>query len=66
MTGLHYARYLEYSIVVEPNDKYKGILEMIHYIGGGSEEDIVVFGDGHNDLFIMKQAPIAMRNAIDE
>lgn len=67
ITGLHYARYLNHSIVVEPDDKYKGILDMIHYIGG-KEEDVVVFGDGHNDLSMMKQAPIgiAMGNAINE
>ena len=40
---------------------------MIHHING-KEEDIVVFGDGHNDLSMMSQAPIAiaMGNAIDE
>lgn len=66
-TGLHYARYHEASIIVEPDDKYSGILDMIHYVGG-SEKEIVVFGDGHNDLSMMKQAPIAiaMGNAIDE
>lgn len=66
-TGLHYARYHEASIIVEPDDKYSGILDMIHYIKG-SEEDIVVFGDGYNDLSMMKQAPIgiAMGNAIDD
>ena len=66
-TGLHYARYHEASIIVEPDDKYSGILDMISHIGG-NEEDIVVFGDGHNDLSMMKQAPIgiAMGNAIDE
>lgn len=66
-THLHYARYHEASIIVEPDDKYSGILDMIHYIHG-KEEDIVVFGDGHNDLSMMKQAPlsIAMGNAIDE
>ena len=66
-TGLHFARYHDLSIIVEPDDKYKGILDMIHHING-KEEDIVVFGDGHNDLSMMSQAPIAiaMGNAIDE
>jgi hypothetical protein len=66
-SGLHHARYHPESLMVEPDDKYKGILEMIHLIGG-KEEDIVVFGDGHNDLSMMQQAPIAiaMGNAIDE
>lgn len=66
-TNLHYARYHEDHIVVEPDDKYQGIVDMIHEIGG-SLEDVVVFGDGHNDLSMMKQAAIsiAMGNAIDE
>lgn len=66
-TGLHYARYHPMSVVIEPDDKYKGILDMIQMING-KEEDIVVFGDGHNDLSMMKQAPIgiAMGNAIEE
>lgn len=66
-TGLHYARYHDDSIIVEPDDKYKGIVDMIHHLGG-REEDVVVFGDGHNDLSMMKQAAIgiAMGNAIDE
>ncbi len=66
-TDLHYARYHEKSIVVEPDDKYKGIVDMLKHING-REEDVVVFGDGHNDLSMMKQAAIsiAMGNAIDE
>lgn len=66
-TGLHYARYHEFSIIVEPDDKYKGIKDMLIHLGG-KEEDVVVFGDGHNDLSMMKQASIgiAMGNAIDE
>ena len=66
-TGMHYARYHDMSVVIEPDDKYKGILDMIQYIHG-KEEDIVVFGDGHNDLSMMQKAPmgIAMGNAIDE
>ena len=66
-TGYHYARYHDLSIIVEPDDKYKGILDMIHHLGG-KEEDIVVFGDGHNDISMVSQAPIsiAMGNAIDK
>jgi HAD-superfamily hydrolase, subfamily IIB len=66
-TDLHYARYHEYSIIVEPDDKFKGILDMMAYVGG-NVKDIVVFGDGHNDLSMIRQAPIsiAMGNAIDE
>lgn len=66
-TNLHYARYHEDHIIVEPDDKYKGIVDMIKKING-SLDDVVVFGDGHNDISMMKQAPIsiAMGNAIDE
>lgn len=64
---LHYARYHPDHIVVEPDDKYQGIKDMIKEIGGNLE-DVVVFGDGHNDLSMMRQAAIsiAMGNAIDE
>ncbi len=66
-TELGYARYFPTWMMIEPDDKYKGILDMVHTLHG-KEEDIVVFGDGHNDLSMMKQAPtaIAMGNAIDE
>ncbi len=65
--GLHYARYHPIAIVVEPDDKYQGIKDMVSELGG-SMDDVVVFGDGHNDLSMMKQAKIgiAMGNAIDE
>jgi hypothetical protein len=66
-TGLHYARYHPLSLIVEPDDKYQGIKDMVQQLGG-SLDDVVVFGDGHNDLSMMKQAEvsIAMGNAIDE
>lgn len=66
-TRLNYARYHEDHIVVEPDDKYSGIVDMINEING-SLEDVVVFGDGRNDLSMMRQAAtsIAMGNAIDE
>lgn len=64
---LGYMRYFGNQLIVEPLDKYKGILKMVELLGG-KKEDIVVFGDGHNDYSMMKQAPIsiAMGNAIDE
>ena len=66
-TVLGYARYWPTWMIIEPDDKYQGIVDMIHMIGG-KEEDIVVFGDGYNDLKMMEKAPlgIAMGNAIDE
>lgn len=64
---LDYMRYLDDQIIVEPTEKYQGILEMVR-IMGGNEKDIVVFGDGHNDYSMIKQAPlgIAMGNAAQE
>ena len=52
---------------VEPDDKYAGILKMTEMVGG-KEEDIVVVGDGLNDISMFKKAPfgIAMGNACDE
>ena len=65
--NLDHMRYFDDELIIEPTDKYKGILEMVK-IQGGNEKDIVVFGDGHNDLSMVKQAPIgiAMGNANDE
>lgn len=64
---LDHMRYFDDQIIIEPTEKYRGILEMVKLMGG-REEDIVVFGDGHNDYSMIKQAPIgiAMGNAIDE
>lgn len=64
---LDYMRYFSDQIIIEPTEKYHGILEMVK-IMGGQEEDIVVFGDGHNDYSMIKQAPlgIAMGNAAQE
>lgn len=64
---LDHMRYFDDQIIVEPTEKYKGILEMVKLMGG-NEEDIVVFGDGHNDYSMIRQAPIsiAMGNASDE
>lgn len=64
---LGYMRYFKESIIVEPDDKYQGIVEMLKLIGG-KEEDVVVFGDGHNDYSMFEKAPmsIAMGNAVDE
>ncbi len=67
LNGLDHMRYFGEHLIVEPTDKYQGILDMIEMIGG-NKEDIVVFGDGHNDYSMIKQAPIsiAMGNAKDE
>ncbi len=60
-------RYHGDQLIVEPIEKYQGILKMVDILKG-NPQDIVVFGDGINDISMMKQAPcsIAMGNAIDE
>lgn len=62
----HY-RIDEQCILVEAIDKYRGIEKMVNLIGG-KHEDIVVFGDGLNDLAMFRQAPlaIAMGNAVSQ
>lgn len=64
---LGYMRYQKDGIIVEPDDKYHGILDLVDMVNG-DPKDIVVFGDGHNDYTMFQQAPmsIAMGNAIDE
>ncbi len=64
---LGFIRYFASNIVVEPLDKYSGIVEFVKEVNGNIE-DIVVFGDGKNDISMVRQAPvsIAMGNAIDE
>ena len=64
---LEYMRYFKGQIIIEPADKYKGILEMVHLLKG-NEKDIVVFGDGLNDLEMIKYVGhgIAMKNAVDQ
>ena len=64
---LDYMRYFKGQVIVEPVEKYQGILEMVHLLKC-NEKDIVVFGDGLNDISMIQKAPlgIAMGNAIDE
>lgn len=64
---LGYMRYHQEDLIVEPLDKYHGIETMIELVKGNKEE-IVVFGDGKNDISMIEQAPmsIAMGNAIEE
>lgn len=60
-------RYFENHMNVEPDDKAVGIKKMMTYLSA-SLEDLVVFGDGHNDVTMFQLAPtcIAMGNACDE
>ena len=64
---LGYMKYHENSIIIEPDDKFSGIEKMMNLLNAPIE-DVVVFGDGHNDLSMFQKAPmsIAMGNAIDE
>ena len=59
----HY-RLDDQCILVEAVYKYQGILKMMRYLNAPID-DIVVFGDGINDLDMLSQAPIsiAMGNA---
>lgn len=54
-------------VIVEPDDKYSGIEKMVTLLRGNLE-DVVVFGDGVNDVKMFQQAPfaIAMGNAVVE
>lgn len=62
-----WARYHKEYIYVEPADKAYGIKKMVD-AQGGDYSDVVVFGDGKNDLsmFIPEWTSVAMGNAIDE
>ena len=56
LTAIHKLGYMRYhgdQLIVEPLEKYRGILKMIE-IQGGKPEDIVVFGDGHNDIDMLQ------------
>ncbi len=60
-------RYHEDYVFIEPTDKYRGIREVVEYVGGDIR-DVVVFGDGTNDLsmFLPVWTSVAMGNAVDE
>jgi hypothetical protein len=60
-------RYFDNCLAYEPDDKYKGVKELVE-LDGGSLDDIIFFGDGLNDIDIAQKAPvsIAMGNAVKE
>lgn len=60
-------RYFDSHLAYEPDDKYKGVKEIVE-LDCGNIYDIIFFGDGLNDIPMFKQVPfsIAMGNAIDE
>lgn len=61
------ARFSPYAVFVEPVDKGEGIKRCMAHLGA-SIEDVVVFGDGSNDvcMFLSEWTSVAMGNAIDE
>lgn len=67
LDGVPWARYDSDNIFVEPTDKTIGIKRMMDLLGA-PYEDVVVFGDGTNDLamFIPEWTSIAMGNAVPE
>lgn len=60
-------RYFDDHLAYEPDDKYKGVKELVE-LDGGNIEDIIFFGDGLNDIAMAKQVPfsISMGNAVEE
>lgn len=60
-------RYSDLFLMYEPDDKYKGIAALSEILDF-PECDVVVFGDGKNDIKMFRQAPlsIAMGNADEE
>lgn len=60
-------RYDDAFVMIEPDDKFKGIRILMEKLALPIE-DVVVFGDGENDIKMFQQAPcsIAVGNAIDE
>lgn len=67
LKDLPWARFQDEYIFVEPADKAYGIKKIVE-AKGGDLKDVVVFGDGKNDLsmFIPAWTSVAMGNAIDE
>lgn len=59
-------RYEETFVMIEPDDKYKGIKRLMEKLQFPLA-DVVVFGDGENDIKMFQQAPcsIAVGNAIE-
>lgn len=62
----HY-RISDTCILVEAIDKYRGIEKMVKHLNGDLN-NIIVFGDGLNDLKMFEQSPqsVAMGNAVEQ
>lgn len=61
------SNYHKQFLTIEPDDKFLGIERMMNFMHAPIE-DVVVFGDGVNDMQMFQKAPfaIAMGNAIEE
>ena len=66
LNALPWCRYHATYIFVEPADKAWGIREMVAKMGGDTK-DVIVFGDGVNDLsmFVPEWTSVAMGNAAE-
>ena len=64
---LPWCRFHKEYLFVEPTDKAFGIRKIVDHFGG-RYEDVVVFGDAHNDLsmFCPEWTSVAMGNAVEE
>ena len=62
--GLPHVRFGRDTLLIEPTDKAKGIREVMNHFGI-SDTDVVVFGDGTNDLTMFRPEwmTVAMGNA---
>ena len=67
LSALPWCRYHKEYFFVEPTDKSVGIFRMMELLGGRIE-DVVVFGDGLNDMTMFRDdwTSIAMGNAHEE
>lgn len=65
--GLTQMRYDDRVLLIEPIHKQRGIRRMLDILGV-ADQDVVVFGDGTNDIEMFEQGwkSIAMGNACDE
>lgn len=64
-TGVTWARYSDELVYIEPTDKSRGIRKMMRLLGA-PVEDVIVFGDGTNDMdmFCSEWTSVAMGNAV--
>lgn len=67
LATMPHMRYHPNNLMIEPADKYSGITRVMKVLGGDLS-DVVVFGDGWNDMDMFLKAPvsIAMGNAVED